>query len=260
MEVIGLSICGGVQISAATFPVCFVCMRVFFDLLFDPSWFVYTYIHKYLYTYNSYVYVFTFCSSLSMFGCFDRCPLPGNAPLRHTWPNALKLQQSIGVTWNVFKGAGHRVVATCRVVANVFSCVCLGSVRVCGHVMTCCHSAEELIKLCVCVCASEGWQKMQPAWASLRLLSHLIHEAIFHLNGTVCETIWMFRCCDMMRCAPCFLSSLMLNSGKDESEDAVDAIIRTASTMRPQTLSVSRPCSRVSGWYLVQRNRYSCRW
>lgn len=99
----------------------------------------------------------------------------------------------------------------------------------------------------VCVCASEGWQKMQPAWASLRLLSHLIHEAIFHLNGTVCETIWMFRCCDMMRCAPCFLSSLMLNSGKDESEDAVDAIIRTASTMRPQTLSVSRPCSRVSG-------------
>eukprot|EP00434_Breviolum_minutum_P042992 symbB.v1.2.038292.t1/scaffold5915.1/size22486/1 len=74
----------------------------------------------------------------------------GNAPLRHTWPNALKLQQSIGVTWNVFKGA--------------------------------------------------GWQKMQPAWASLRLLSRLIHE--------------------------------------DESEDAVDAIIRTASTMRSQTLSV----------------------
>ena len=96
--------------------------------------------------------MFTFCSSLSMFGCFDRCPLPGNAPLRHTWPNALKLQQSIGVTWNVFKGAGHRVVATCRVVANVFSCVCLGSVRVCGHVMTCCHAAEELIKLCVCAC------------------------------------------------------------------------------------------------------------
>ena len=39
----------------------------------------------------------------------------------------------------------------------------------------------------------------------------------------------------------------MLNSGKDESEDAVDAIIHKASTMPPQTLSVSRPCSRVSG-------------
>ena len=37
MEVIGLSICGGVQISAATCPACFVCMRVFFDLSFDPS-------------------------------------------------------------------------------------------------------------------------------------------------------------------------------------------------------------------------------
>ena len=222
-----------------------VCVCFLTFCLIQVDLYIRIYISIYIYTYNSYVYVFIFCSSLSMFGCFDRCPLPGNAPLRHTWPNALKLQQSIGVTWNVFKGAGHRVVATCRVVANVFSCGCLGSVRVCGHVMTCCHSAEELIKLCVC--ASEGWQKMQPAWASLRLLSHLIHEAIFHLNGTVCETIWMFRCCDMMRCAPCFLSSLMLNSGKDESEDAVDAIIRTASTMRPQTLSVSRPCSRVSG-------------
>ncbi|CAL1163273.1 unnamed protein product [Cladocopium goreaui] len=85
----------------------------------------------------------------------------GNAQLAHTWPNALKLLQTIGAAWKVFKGA--------------------------------------------------GWQQMQPAWASLRLLGRLMR-------------------------------------GEEDSEDAVEALIQTASSMPPQSLNVLMlgPCTNLA--------------
>ncbi|CAE7541612.1 rihB, partial [Symbiodinium pilosum] len=75
----------------------------------------------------------------------------GNAPLLHTWPNAMTLLQSMpSVQWNVSKGA--------------------------------------------------GWQSMQPAWKSLRLLASCIQE--------------------------------------DESSDAAEAIIQATRALPPRSLTV----------------------
>ena len=117
-----------------------------------------------------------------------KCP---EAPTDH-WSDVEHLQRSR-------PPGGGRPAVWWPLCFLVFACVPYVFVDMLWSVDIRCYFCRKLI-----VFLWEGWRTMQPAWVSLRLLSHLIHEAIFHLDATVCETILMFSCCDMICSVPCF--------------------------------------------------------